>query len=152
MKNNLNDEEFASFLAYQKWKIYFEYWKNGECHSEFLKISQFFALLLRNTNTQWVFSLIQAQWTKERNMLNVEWPRCVLFIQCNFWGVSYAFFHTFMKSSVQLQNQNLIYRAIWRKTTRELATDCALCMLYTDVINFCSSLCIFAFKLRCWFI
>jgi hypothetical protein len=50
MENNLNDEEFTSFLACQKWKIYFENCKNGECHSELLKISQFFAVLLHNTN------------------------------------------------------------------------------------------------------
>jgi len=29
----------------------FENWKNGECHSELLKISQFFVVLPHNTNT-----------------------------------------------------------------------------------------------------
>jgi len=50
MENNLNDEEFTSFLACQKLKIYFENWKNSECHSELLKISQFFAVLPHNAN------------------------------------------------------------------------------------------------------
>jgi len=36
-----------------------------------------------------------------------------------------------------------------KETTRELATDCVLCVLYRDVHNFCSSLCMFAFKLQC---
>jgi len=39
MENNLNDEEFTSFLACQKWRIYFENWKNGECLLKLLKIS-----------------------------------------------------------------------------------------------------------------
>jgi hypothetical protein len=51
MENDLNDEEFTSFLAYKKWKIYFKNWKNCECHMELLKISQFFAVLPHITNT-----------------------------------------------------------------------------------------------------
>jgi hypothetical protein len=50
MEINLNDEEFTSFLACQKWRIYFENGKNGECHLELLKISQFFAVFPHNTN------------------------------------------------------------------------------------------------------
>ncbi|CAM2105064.1 unnamed protein product [Caretta caretta] len=37
-----SDEEFDNVLAHQKWTKYFEKSKNIECHSELLKIAQFF--------------------------------------------------------------------------------------------------------------
>jgi hypothetical protein len=43
---------------------------NGDCNLEVLKISELQALSFANAKK--VFSLMQAQWTKERNKLNDE--------------------------------------------------------------------------------
>lgn len=59
--------------------------KNSKCHSELLKISLvFFAIPTHDTNEEWVFSLMQARWTKNGNILNVESIRGLLFSQYNF--------------------------------------------------------------------
>jgi len=41
-----NNEEFASSSAHQKWAKYFENSRNGDCHSELLKISQTIPVIL----------------------------------------------------------------------------------------------------------
>ena len=56
---------FGDLLANQPWAKYFE-------NSELLKISQFFDIPPHNANVEGHFSLMQAQWTTERNTLNVE--------------------------------------------------------------------------------
>lgn len=54
--------------------------KNSKCHSELLKISLvFFAIPTHDTNKEWVFSLMQTGWTKNRNIMNVESIRGLLF-------------------------------------------------------------------------
>ncbi len=59
--------------VHQKWTKYFEKAKSIACYSELLKISQFvFALSSHNANVERVFSLMQIQWTKERNQLSVD--------------------------------------------------------------------------------
>jgi len=47
-----------------------------------LKISQFFAFPFYNENVQWVFFLMQVQWTMERNMLIAELLRRLQRISC----------------------------------------------------------------------
>ncbi|CAM2119505.1 unnamed protein product [Caretta caretta] len=48
-----SDEEFSNLLAHQEWTKYFEKSKNIECHSELLKIAQFFfAIPSHNANVE----------------------------------------------------------------------------------------------------
>ena len=98
-----SDEEFKNLLAHQKWTRYFENSKNIECHSELLKIAQFFfAIASHNANVERVFSLMQSQWTKERNNLTVESLKGILLVQYNFRQTSCTDFHAFLKSNQPL--------------------------------------------------
>ena len=90
-------------IAHQKWTKYFETSKNEECHSELLKIVQFFfAIPSRNANVERVFSLMQAQWTKERNSLSVDSLRGILLVQYNFRHISCKDIYPLIKSSPKL--------------------------------------------------
>jgi hypothetical protein len=91
---------FSGLLTNQPWAKYFENSGNGEYHSELLKISQFFDIPPHNANVEGDFSLIQAQWTTERNMLNVESLRGLLCLQQKLIGIYFAISHTFLKNNV----------------------------------------------------
>jgi hypothetical protein len=65
-------KRFSGLLSNQPWTKHFEISQNGEYHSGLLKISQFFDIPPHNANEEGDFSLMQALWTTEGNMLNVE--------------------------------------------------------------------------------
>ncbi|KAJ4928326.1 hypothetical protein JOQ06_016118 [Pogonophryne albipinna] len=98
------DEEFSGLQVHQKWTKYFEKAKSIACYSELLKIAQFvFALSSHNANVERVFSLMQSQWTKERNQLSVESLKGVLFVQYNLKDMSCKDFHAYL-----LRNRKLL--------------------------------------------
>jgi hypothetical protein len=94
-------KRFSGFFANQPWVKYFENSEKGEYHSELLKISQFFDIPPHNANAVCDFSLMQAQWTTERNMLNVESLRGFLCLQQNLIGIYFADFHNFLKNNIR---------------------------------------------------
>ncbi|KAJ4938877.1 hypothetical protein JOQ06_028343 [Pogonophryne albipinna] len=97
------DEEFSGLQVHQKWTKYFEKAKSIACYSELLKIAQFvFALSSHNANVERVFSLMQSQWTKERNQLSVESLKGILFVQYNLKDMSCKDFHAYLLSNRKL--------------------------------------------------
>lgn len=95
-----SDDEFMGLQVHQKWTKYFEKAKSIACYSELLKIAQFvFALPSHNANVERVFSLMQSQWTKERNQLSVESLKGILFMQYNFKDMSCKDFHAYVLSN-----------------------------------------------------
>ena len=86
---NSTDDDFKELLSHKRWVNYFSNCKNQECFSELLIIAEFFfAILSHNANTERVFSLMQSQWTKERNKLHIESMKGILFVQYNFKHLS----------------------------------------------------------------
>lgn len=117
-----SDEEFSNYLlAHQKWTKYFEKSKNIECHSELLKIAQFFfAIPSHNANVERIFSLMQSQWTKERNNLNVESLKGILLVQYNFRQTSCKDFHAFLKSNQPLlRKMRSTEKYVWAHEEKE---------------------------------
>lgn len=103
VENYKSDEEFNKLPAHKKWTKYFEKSKNIECHAELLRIAQFFfAVASHNANVELVFSLMQSQWTKERNRLSVDTIKGILDVQYNFRDTSCSEFFTFLKSNKAL--------------------------------------------------
>ncbi len=97
------DEEFIGLQVHQKWTKYFEKAKSIACYSELLNISQFvFALPSHNANVERAFSLMQSQWTKERNQLSVESLKGIIFVQYNFKDTSCKYFHAYLLSNKKL--------------------------------------------------
>ena len=90
-----SDEEFSELQAHQRWTKSF--------YSELLKIAQFFfAIPAHNANVERIFSLMQAQWTKERNRLSVESLKGILCTQYNFKNMTCKDFHTYLIGNRQL--------------------------------------------------
>jgi hypothetical protein len=80
-----DNEEFCNLLAHQKWVKYFQNSKNVDCHSELLKIAQFFSAIPSQIgNVERIFSLMQVQSTKERSNLNIESVKGILLVQYNY--------------------------------------------------------------------
>ena len=81
VERNKSDEDFNKLPPHKKkWTRYFETPKNIECHSELLRIAQFY-LASHNANVERIFSLMQSQWTKERNKLSVDTMKGILIVQ-----------------------------------------------------------------------
>ena len=88
------DEAFMGLQVHQRWVKYFEKAKSIGCYSELLRMAQFvFALSPHNANVERVFSLMQSQWTKERNQLSVPSLKGILFVQYNLKDVMQGLSH-----------------------------------------------------------
>ena len=85
MEIYLQNEEIIKLPTHKKWCKYFDQFKNSTCRSEILRIVQFFfAVTSHNANVERVFSLMQSQWTKERNTLSVGTMKDILTLQYKF--------------------------------------------------------------------
>ena len=62
----------------------------------------FFAVASHNANVERIFSLMQSQWTKERNKLSVDTMKGILTVQYNFRETSCVDFFNFLKSNKEL--------------------------------------------------
>ena len=99
----ISDDELTALPSHKKWCRYFQQSKNLECHSELLKIAQFFfAVAPHNANVERIFSLMQSQWTKERNKMTVDTIKGILTLQYNFKNMSCGEFHVFLNSNKTL--------------------------------------------------
>jgi hypothetical protein len=79
-----NDEDFKSALVGDKGFKYLQNSHNADCHSEFLKTAEFFFCIPgHNDNVERIFSLMNAQWTDERNRFTIEAVSGILFLQYN---------------------------------------------------------------------
>ena len=85
---------------HKKWCKYFDQSKNITCHSEILRIVQFFffAVTSHNANIERVFSLMQSQWIKQRNKLSVAAMKGILTLQYNFKDICCNEILSFLKS------------------------------------------------------
>ena len=97
------DEEFIKLPTHKKWCKYFDQSKNITCHSEILRIVQFFFAVTSNSaNVERVFSLMQSQWTKKRNKLSVATLKGILTFQYIFKDMCCSKFFSFLKSDKAL--------------------------------------------------
>lgn len=79
---------------------------NIESFSEILKIAQFFfSIPGHNANCERIFSLINVQWSEERNRLLVETVRNITMVQFNYEKMSCENFHKFVSRA---ENVNLL--------------------------------------------
>lgn len=84
LKQHEDDSDFKKLLAHQKWTSYFKSFNNEEFYSELLKLAEYyFAIPGHNANVERVFSLINAQWTKERSRLQTDTIAKMMFLLCN---------------------------------------------------------------------
>lgn len=101
-----NDETYYDLKLHEQWTIYFKSAKNIECFSELLKICEFyFCISAHNANVERVFSLINTQWSKERNRLSVQSVKSVILTQYNFKNMTCEDFHNYL-----LKNQELLVK------------------------------------------
>lgn len=87
----------AENLIHAKWANYFNACVSEELYSELLKMAQyFFAIPSRNANIQRCFSLIQAEWTKERNKLLTTSVKGLILTKFNFQNLDCCQFYDFI--------------------------------------------------------
>lgn len=79
-----DDSDFKNLLAHAKWSAYFNSLNNAEYYSELLILAEYyFAIPGHNANIERVFSLINTQWSKERNKLEIDTITNMMYLQCN---------------------------------------------------------------------
>lgn len=98
-------QDFFEIIANKQWTIILTAAGPGKV-TELTKIcSYIFAVQAQNANVERVFSLMGAQWSKERNRLSVESIRSILITQYNLKTMSCeVFYKTIMKDSEVLNN------------------------------------------------
>ncbi|XP_030747812.1 uncharacterized protein LOC115876244 [Sitophilus oryzae] len=84
LTTKIQNEEFLSLSLDKKWSYYFKQLKHIDLSSELLKICEFyFAIPAHNAAVERIFSLIAAQWTKERNRLSIESIKSLIVLKFN---------------------------------------------------------------------
>ncbi|KAL0830150.1 hypothetical protein ABMA28_003607 [Loxostege sticticalis] len=97
------DEAYFDLKLHEQWTIYFKSVKNIECFSELLKICEFyFCISAHNANVERVFSLINTQWSKERNRLSVQSVKSIILTQYNFKNMSCEDFYNYLLKNKEL--------------------------------------------------
>lgn len=105
VKEKLNNDEndFVSMLASNKWVQFLKQCKSSEQYSELLKLAQFyFCLPGHNACVERIFSLMNSQWTDDRNRLKVESVKSILLLQYNFKEISCQEFHDYILKNDEL--------------------------------------------------
>jgi hypothetical protein len=74
-----DNEELCNLLPHLKWVNYFENSTYVDCHSDYIKVTQFFFVApSHNAHAERIFSLTTAQWTKER-LIILSLPKAYCF-------------------------------------------------------------------------
>lgn len=102
-----SDADFSDLQAHQRWSELSKRSQSVDFHSELLKMAQLlgcfcFAVPAHDAHVERIFSLMQTQWTKERNRLSADSPKGILCTQYNFKNMSCKDFHSYLMSNRQL--------------------------------------------------
>jgi hypothetical protein len=98
---NLSEEDYKSPLDRQ-WVNFLKAHPNSESNSELLQICQFyFAIPSHNACVERVFSLINSQWTKERNRLCLESIKGIILVKFNLRHLSCVDFYQYLLDDKQ---------------------------------------------------
>jgi hypothetical protein len=104
---SFENEDFTRAPSHTKWVHYFKSleFQDRSTHSELLKMCQyFFSIPAHNANVERVFSLINSQWTDERNRLKVETVKAIIVTQYNFKNIScQEFYESLLKEKAVLR-------------------------------------------------
>ncbi|XP_055904720.1 uncharacterized protein LOC129940426 [Eupeodes corollae] len=90
-----------------KWTEFFKSCTSIELYSELIKIAEFyFAIPSHNADVERVFSLINSQWTKERNKLVPDTVKGIILTKFNFQALSCeSFYDSLMSSDGEILNK-----------------------------------------------
>ena len=94
---------YRIMMAHEKWTEYFKTCTTIKFFSELLKVTQFyFSITAHNANVERIFSMMQPQWSKERENFQVEWVESILTLVYNFSQVKCNQFYDIVKSDPTL--------------------------------------------------
>lgn len=98
------NDEFTNLSLDQKWcRFYYKSCKSLEIVSQLLIICQFyFAIPANNATVERIFSLISAQWTKERNRLSIESVKGIIMLRYNFKNYTCPDFYAYLSENQYL--------------------------------------------------
>ncbi|XP_055913202.1 uncharacterized protein LOC129946862 [Eupeodes corollae] len=106
LEQEIKNINFINAPIHEKWVNYFEKMCNLELYSELLMIAQFvFAIPAHNANVERIFSLINSQWTEERNRLKIENVKAILFCKHNFKNMSCTEFYNYILQNPETLNK-----------------------------------------------
>ena len=90
---------YRKMMVHERWTEYFKTCTTIEFFSELLKVAQFyFSITAHNANVERIFSMMQPQWSKERENFLVESVESILTLVYNFSHVKCKKFYDIVKS------------------------------------------------------
>ena len=94
---------YRKMMAHERWAAYFNTCSTTELFSELLKIAQFyFSIIAHNANVERIFSLLQPQWSKERERFLFDSVASILKLVYNFNDVTCNQFYDIVKADSTL--------------------------------------------------
>lgn len=91
---DVNSEFFTDRMLHDQWVEFFMSCPDRNSYSEIEIICQFyFCISGHNANVERILSLINGQWSKERNRLNVSSVKSLIQVQYNLKQISCSEFH-----------------------------------------------------------
>ena len=105
-------------MAHERWAAYFNTCSTTELFSELLKIAQFyFSIIAHNANVEHIFSLLQPQWSKEREQFLFDSVASILKLVYNFNDVTCNQFYDIVKAdSTLLKKVQETAKYLWAKS------------------------------------
>ena len=103
MKKQLetNTVLYCKMMAHERWTAYFKIWSTIKFFSKSLKVAKFyFSIIFHDTNVEQIFSLMQPQWSKEREFL--ESVASILTVVYNVHDVTCSQFYDMAKNDSTL--------------------------------------------------
>jgi len=118
IEKNIHSNDFEKMSPNLKWITYFKQSNNLEFYSEILKICQYyFSIPGHNGNVERLFSMIGAQWTKERNCLNIESIKSIMSVTYNYRNITCKEFYNEIKSNITNYYQKFVVQKNMKSVT-----------------------------------
>ena len=109
---------YRKMMAHERWAAYFNTCSTIELFSELLKIAQFyFSIIVHNANVECIFSLMQPQWSKERERFLFDSVASILKLVCNFNDItSNQYYDIIEADSTLLKKVKETAKYLWAKS------------------------------------
>ena len=111
-------------MAHERRTTCFKTCSTIEFFSELLKVAQFyFSIISHNANVERIFSLMQPQWSKERENFLFESVASILSVVYNFNDVTCSQFYDIAKNdSTSLTKVKGAFKYPWAKANKKIST------------------------------
>lgn len=120
VEQNIENEDWSEKKMHDKWLNFFHVTKELERKRNLLKICQYlYAVPGHNANVERIFSMVSAQWTNERNSLNIDTVESIMQCKYNFKMTCTEFYKYVKKEKHLIKLVKSSEKYSWHKKDKE---------------------------------